>query len=74
MTLTRTDDANLRVCLGCLREWYSAVHYSPEPVYCESCGSPLVETLERTLDLLSRIESSHGSLRHQPRGGRGVPQ
>ena len=49
MKTMQQGDRQLRVCIGCAEEWYSAAHCSPEPAYCESCGSPLLETLDTVM-------------------------
>ena len=45
MTTTRLNDPQLRVCIACAAEWYSAAHCSRKAAHCEICGFPLVETL-----------------------------
>lgn len=68
MTMTRRNDPQLRVCIGCAREWYSAAHYSREPAYCEICGSPLVETLVAFVEAIRNQNgrSSHTRVQSPP--------
>jgi hypothetical protein len=58
MTRLQPNDPQLRVCVGCAEEWYSAAHCSREPAHCELCGAPVLETLAT---IVARIRDQDGS-------------